>query len=368
MEFPAPDRKSSCRWLALAILSAVAFLHQLVAPGFTLAQAVAVNIAPPDALARSEAKPTTKTVSASAPSTELATCPPSPGIYTPRTLDEVWLVSSRGLGCPDCEPSPPALRMWQFDLASDQWNESTLAAFFAAQNPSKPDVFWVHGNRVEPGEDREQGLAVYHQLTAGAPADRPIRFVIYSWPTSPIHGLVEDAREKAARTNTDGYYLAWLISQIDHRVPVNLIGYSFGARIVTGALHVLAGGSLFGHMLEKPAPHRPMQVVLVAAAVNNDWLAIGRPHGRALESVDRMLALNNGCDRALKHYGAIDPCNRPEALGYTGALGPFSDDNGQKLREVEMCCAVGKEHNWRSYFYNPSIVARMRPYVGLAPD
>ncbi len=77
-----------------------------------------------------------------------------------------------------------------------------------------------------------------------------------------------------------------------------------------------------------------------------------------------MLALNNGCDRALKHYGAIDPCYRPEALGYTGAVGPLGE-NGKKLFEIDMCCAVGKEHNWRSYFYNPNVVARMWPYVGL---
>ena len=241
--------------------------------------AVAVNIAPADAVARSEAKPTTKTVSASARSIEPIVCPPSSGVCAPRTLDEVWLVSSRGLGCPDCEPSPPAPRVWQFDLKSDQWNESSLAAFFAAQDSSKPDVFYIHGNRVESGEDREEGLAIYHQLTAGVP-DRPIRYVIYSWPSAPIHGIVEDAREKAVRTNADGYYLAWLISRIDPRVSVDLIGYSFGARVVTGALHVLAGGSLFGQMLEKPAPKRHMQTILVAAAVNNDWLAIGRPHGQ----------------------------------------------------------------------------------------
>jgi hypothetical protein len=81
-------------------------------------------------------------------------------------------------------------------------------------------------------------------------------------------------------------------------------------------------------------------------------------------AVDRMLSLNNTCDRALKRYGVIDPCNRPEALGYTGAIGPLGE-NRRKLREIDMCCAVGKAHDWERYFYNPSIVARMRPYVGL---
>ena len=80
-----------------------------------------------------------------------------------------------------------------------------------------------------------------------------------------------------------------------------------------------------------------------------------------------MLALNNGCDRALKHYGVVDPCTRPEALGYTGAMGPLGE-NGRKLYEIDLCCTVGKQHNWRSYFYTPSVVARIRPYAGLVDD
>jgi hypothetical protein len=60
--------------------------------------------------------------------------------------------------------------------------------------------------------------------------------------------------------------------------------------------------------------------------------------------------------------------------GYSRVLlGLTSKDNSgafrcyrvPKLRQVDLCCAVGKEHYWGAYFYNPSIVARMRPYLGL---
>ena len=167
-------------------------------------------------------------------------------------------------------------------------------------------------------------------------------------------------------TNTDGYYLAWLVNHISTGVPVDLICYSFGARIVTGALHLLGGGALMGRMLPEPVRHRaPMQAVLIAGAVTNCWLAIGHPHDQALAAVEGMLALNNGCDRALKRFGAIDPCSHPQALGYTGATGPLGD-NGRKLQQVDLCCAVGKQHYWGNYMYSPSIVARIRPYVGLA--
>ncbi len=280
--------------------------------------------------------------------------------------DEVWLVSSRCLGCPDSEPLPPNFGVEKYDFDEHTWHDSTLKEFLASQTPEAPTVVWVHGNRTEPGDAMHEGWEAYQQLVAGVSGSRPIHYVIYSWPSSPIRGLKEDARVKAARTNSDGYYLGWLVNQISPSVQVDLIGYSFGARIVTGALHLLGGGELMGRVLPEPVQHRaPMQAILIAAAVPNSWLAIGHPHGEALVAVDRMLALNNGCDRALKRYGVVDPCSRPEALGYTGAVGPLGD-NGYKLQQVDLCCAVGKQHYWGNYMYSPGIVARMRPYVGLA--
>ena len=310
------------------------------------------------------AKAASATTAASCP-IETAPCHPEAKPCLPRTADEIWLISTRCLGCPDCEADPPDFGVWQYDLQAHQWNRSSLKAFLADQTPSKPDVVWIHGYRIDAAEAEEQGLGVYEQLTSGVSGDHSIRLIVYSWAATPTAGIIEDTRLKAARTNSEGYYLAWLVNHIDRRVPVNFIGYSFGAHIATGALELLAGGSLMGRALADRVEHRaPMHSILIAAAMNDDWLAMGRPHGQALEATDRMLALNNGCDRALKHYAIIDPCTRPEALGYTGVIGPLGE-NGRKLYEIDLCCTVGKQHNWRSYFYNPGVVARMRPYVGL---
>jgi hypothetical protein len=283
-------------------------------------------------------------------------------VCLPRTEDEVWCVSTRGLGCPDCEATP-TLGVLQHDCDACRWNSSTLDDFLAADNPTKPTVFWIHGNRLDAGYVRSQGLTVYHQLTRGVSGEYPIRFVILSWPADPTPGILEDARRKAVRTNTDGYYLAWLVNQMDRNVPVNFVGHSFGARIATGALHLLGGGVLAGRSLKDPVIKRaPMEAVLLAAAVDNNWLAIGRPHGDALEVADTMLAMNNHCDMALKRYPKI---NCTQALGYTGAYGPLGD-NGAKLRQIDVCCTIGKSHGWENYFYTPSLVWQMRPYLGLA--
>jgi hypothetical protein len=323
------------------------------------ALAAGVLSAPDRLSAKESASSTTTTVAASTGARN-----PTP-VCQPRLHDEVWVVSSRSLGCPDNEAGPPQLETWQLDLSNHTWNASSQDAFLAGSDPAKPTVVWVHGNWKDAGTAREEGLEVYQQLTGGV-SDHPIRFVIFSWPANRTRGLREDARRKYYRTNSDSYYLAWLVSQIDPKVPVNFVGFSFGAKVVTGALHVLGGGTLAGHALPQPLVARaPMQAVPICAAVNNYALAIDGSNGKALPAVYRMLALNNGCDRALKHYPAVDPCNRPQALGYTGAVGPLGE-NANKLRQVDLCCAVGKEHYWGSYFYNPSIVARMRPYLGLA--
>ncbi|HEY2882789.1 MAG TPA: hypothetical protein VGJ15_10155 [Pirellulales bacterium] len=332
-----------CRLLALALISAV-FALAIAAGAFG------------DAARANEACPTLN---------DTAACHIVNSTCVPRTSDAVWLVSSRCLGCPDMQSLPPRLEVWKYDLDRKQWNQSSLEIFLAAQNPEKTTIVWVHGNQTDMDKSRWQGLGVYHQLTNCVSGERAINFVIFSWPATRSGGLREDAREKAARTNSDGFYLAWLVNQIDHGVKVNFVGFSFGARIVTGALHLLGGGMLCGRALPQPIePRAPMQAVLLAAAVNNNWLAVGRPHGQALFAVDRMLALNNGCDRALKHYRALDPCTKPEALGYTGAVGPLGP-NRDKLRQTNLCCVIGKEHNWENYFYTPSVVARMRSYLGL---
>ncbi len=76
-----------------------------------------------------------------------------------------------------------------------------------------PTVFWVHGNRKYPDKRRRRDGSV--SAVDGRRFRRStdsIRDLFL--PATPIHGLREDAREKAARTNADGYYLASLVNQM----------------------------------------------------------------------------------------------------------------------------------------------------------
>ena len=118
----------------------------------------------------------------------------------------------------------------------------------------EPDGFeatwiFVHGNQIPPEEAIKRGMAVYRRVRADAPSAGPIRFVIWSWPSERNTNRLRDANIKQNRTNVESFLLGSYLAAIASDHPVRLIGYSFGARIVGGALHLASGGQLDGHCL-----------------------------------------------------------------------------------------------------------------------
>lgn len=282
---------------------------------------------------------------------EPAACCPQP-----RPQDQVWLVSNRGLGC-NVEQQVDKLRYWRYDREKC-WVRSNLAELQDADDGNLNTTVFVHGNRIESCEAFTNGWSTYRALMRCAD-ERPIRFIIWSWPSEPLRGLLNDARTKAWRTDPAAYYLAWFVDQLDPEARVGLWGHSYGARIVTGALHLLGGGQVGGHrLLERAhASRRPMQAVLVAAALDNHWLLPGRAHGNALSQVDRMLLVNNSCDALLKRYHLVRACQ--EALGYTG-LHRLDSDARNKIQQIDACCEIGKRHQFAGYLCSAGLMSRMR--------
>jgi hypothetical protein len=291
-------------------------------------------------------------------------CLAGPAACAPRLRpqDEVWLVSSRGLSWCDPPQNVARLRYWRFDRQRS-WVVSSLSELSATDDPQVTTVVFLHGNRVSTSEAFTGGWIAYRRLVKCAD-ERPVRFVIWSWPSDQVCGPVKDARVKAARTNPAGYYLAWFVGQLHPDVPVSLWGHSFGARIATGAMHLLGGGKLAGRRLDAQvgSSRRPMHVVLLAAALDDHWLLPGHRHGDALSRTDDMLLINNGCDRVLKRYQLMYPCRGCEqALGYVGlATWCLSPDDTQKVHQLDACCHVGKQHQFANYIESPDLVARMR--------
>jgi hypothetical protein len=236
----------------------------------------------------------------------------------------------------------------------------------ATDDPDVITVVFLHGNRIPSCEAFTKGWSAYRRLIHCAD-ERPVRFIIWSWPSEKAGGPVEDARIKAARTNPHGYYLAWFVDQLNPGVPVAMWGHSFGARIATGALHLLGDGILIGRRLADRVSNSPrqMRAALFAAAVDCDWLLPGRCHGRALSQLDDLLLVNNGCDRLLQRYSIIygRRCCK-EALGYTGlGIRRLPADDALKVSQMNACCYVGKQHQFANYLSSPTIMARLRSHL-----
>lgn len=276
-----------------------------------------------------------------------------------RSADQLWLLSTRRLGCGAEETLPVGLGVYRYEGC--RWRTATFDEFLAASAAPMASHVWVHGNQISAEDACQGGLQVYRALAACAPAETPLRFVIWSWPSQKQHGPLRDVKAKAERSDLDALYFGWFLGQLEPTGPVTLSGYSFGARIITGGLHLAGGGELAGRVLEpRPESPRAFRVALLAAAVDNDWLLPGRRHGQALSRIEQILLLNNGCDRVLKRYHWLEH-DGDQALGYTGLAGAgLLGDERFKVRQMNVCSIVGKQHDWTNYFDAPSVAARIR--------
>ena len=336
----------------------------LVLLALALQQAKGTEAPQPVEAAKAAASETASPVLTKATSLHVRQAPPvtTCNVFRVRPQDEVWAVSTRCLGCPPGRIADPNFTVWHYQ--GSQWMNSSTAQFHGTSSPDVVTVFFIHGNRIDSTSALQNGLDVYFQMAGKFDAERPVRFVIWSWPSEQIHGPLKDVRIKAARTDVDACYLARFLSRIDSSVPVGLVGYSYGARIICGGLHLLGGGQLIGHTVE-PGPRPPMRVALWAAAEHSEWLAPGYYHGRALPMADRWLITVNGCDPVLRRYHMLDKGGKPSALGYAGLYGRnlMSQEMNRRVEEMNVSHLVGGTHEMRPYLYSLAIQNCTRDYV-----
>jgi hypothetical protein len=279
-------------------------------------------------------------------------------------LSDVWVVSSRHIMPTPCEDSTQRLQYWRED-ADGGWLESTSGDFFSTIDASRPLIVFAHGNRTSAARAIQNGRLFLHELGID---DDPgsYRFVIWSWPSDEIPGRLRDLRTKAERSDVHGYLLARLLDRIDPDVPVSLVGYSFGARLVGATLHIMGGGSLGPWQLDghRQPDSRRLRAVLMAAAMDNDWLIPGRRMGQALSQLERMVVLKNEADPALKLYPLLYPGPGPKAMGLTGAVASHRMGAWkQKIEHFNIRPLVGKTHAMKDYFSVGPMMSLLSPFV-----
>jgi hypothetical protein len=271
-----------------------------------------------------------------------------------RQEDRLWLISTRAITsnvrCADLDQ--PALDIRRL-FCDGRSTRASLEDYLAAVNEQRSVVIYIHGNRMQSQQATVRGLRIYRECTA-CQQTGPIDWVIWSWPSEQEGILAHDARRKAERTDAQSLYLGWLLSQQEHTSnPTTLIGYSFGGRIASGALHALAGGEVDGRTLHGP-PRSGLLigVGLLAPAIDSHSLTTHGDHHLATQNMHSMVLMYNHRDRVLKRYWLIDRVRGRLALGYSGptSFGPRADGSALPVRARDCSSSIGPTHDELDYF------------------
>jgi esterase/lipase superfamily enzyme len=274
--------------------------------------------------------------------------------------DDVWVVSTRRL--PDTSRLPANVTFGVEQLVRDgacsRWMPSDLSSLL--EEPQRPLVVFIHGNRYESADAKAQGLLVARRLAACHPNAASARTVIFSWPSSREGHLLRDSRAKYERSMTEGHYLAWLLGQVAPDRPVAIVAYSYGGLIALEALDNLVTAEQSGRSNLQPWLDRTarLHLVLVASAVQQDALAPCGEYRRVLRCVDRLTLLNNTRDQALRFFEFIDPDLGTEALGHEHMPSRWIPP-GIEFVQVDAAPIVGKSHRFPPYVESPSLRQRM---------
>ncbi|QDU58654.1 hypothetical protein [Aeoliella mucimassa] len=279
--------------------------------------------------------------------------------------DEIFEINVRAAGC-STDPArvSQAIRVQQFVATNEyghhQWLPGDMSQVTTAPDDGRITIVYVHGNKVDPCMARDRGLQVYRTLVGRDTEHRPIRFIIFSWPSTEVNGILNDYRVKASRTQPVGWQLGYVLNQLSPESPISLLGYSYGCRVIGGATHVLAGGDIGGHSLagQPLANHAPMRVAFIAAATHSGWFSSTGYHRQALDQIDGVMLLNNRLDPAMRLYHMVEKCSDPQAMGLCGPQ-YLSADQRMKICNYDCTSRVGRSHDLFKYIANGGTMSIM---------
>jgi hypothetical protein len=284
----------------------------------------------------------------------------------PPAADEVLLISTRAIGT-SCDPAKfgrelDCRRLTFAEDGTPTWLAYDWHNLQKNENALRQTVIYVHGNRVSVGYDATEGMAVFESLVGARTDGKPLRYIIWSWPSSQIPGLIKDYQVKAVRTNPVAWQLAWFMDQLPAETPLALMGYSYGARAVCGSMHILGGGSLGNLKLEKREhPDRPSaRVALMAAAFDADWVLPGEMHQKAITQIERMVVVTNRHDPAMRFFKLSTKISSTNAMGLAGI--PHIEKLGtaaKRIQHIDVTAEVGRSHVIDDYLADTPKMNRM---------
>lgn len=282
-------------------------------------------------------------------------------------LADYWIVSSR-----QCDFSPArgtTCCLQYFHRSGDvQPVPVDEAAFRGALDPNVPVCFIIHGSYNWWGDVVSESRRINRWIREAAP-HLPVQVVSFTWPSDgnmpflfPI-----DIAILGRKSSAHALYLSQVIAQLPPQQPVCLVGHSHGARSAAATLHLLGGGVLEdgSFLVNAPAAPRRVRSVLIAAAVDHDWLNPGDRYGQALCQAERVLILRNSRDFWLGVYPTRKIIG-DRALGQRGLGGDDRaslDMLNSRVVELDAAPVVGFGHQWVDYYTRPEMGRALVPYV-----
>lgn len=327
------------------------FVLAMTAPGLVIAQNVvpAANpIVDPTISSRSTAEPSSATGS-------VPVIDASPPVL--RAEDELWLVSSRRM----CARSQGVESLDVWKEINEQWVASSAAEFVApdAYGFARPVVILVHGNDWSLQKAIKRGHQTYHRSMQRWTDRPPIRFVIWTWPSDKIAGPIRNVRIKADVADAHSSYLAKFLQNMSAHPNVSLVGFSYGARVVLGALDLLGGGCVDGGRLPMITASLELNVTLIAPAIRNDALTTTR--SRAYSQMKSLFIMYNSHDRYLSLYRWTKFDGRQPALGYTGLTSYAGlPESSLRIEQYNASQNVGPQHDYLEYISDAQVERRLR--------
>jgi hypothetical protein len=272
---------------------------------------------------------------------------------------DVWELSTRHLpDRPACiQVEQPGFQVFRY--AGCRWTADTIES--ALDVGDRLPILYVHGNFMERGNTRQRVLILDQYMKQRA--TRPYRLYVLSWPSQKEPHPLRDVFDNAAAAECQALYLAWLLEKLGDQPQVGVLGFSFGSRSVTGALHLVSGGSIRGLHHEGVVGPEEMQslyrVGLVAPAVDRNWLSAGGKHREAMSRVVGLTNLYNSSDPVLRRYRFLDRVTRPMAAGFLGFVGVEGRSSlslseplvgHPRIRQYDCSGCVGNTHDERTYY------------------
>ncbi len=293
---------------------------------------------------------------------------PVAGPGAPTAENEYWIVSSRNCDPNNAPGNANGCLSYFHHNANQNLTSETHAAFLASIRPDQPVCFVIHGSYNWWRDVLVESQKINRWIRSSSPGT-PVQVVFFTWPSDgnmPVIFPVDIAvlgRKSAAHA----IYLADLMTQLPTEQRVSIVGHSHGARAGVAAMHLLGGGTLEnGHAL--PAAHntpKHLRAVLVAAAIDHNWLNPGDRYGKALLPPERVLLMRNSRDATLGVY----PMRKGFGERALGKDGLGADDRfvlgslGPKVTELDVAQFTDWHHSFTHFHERPELAAAATPFI-----